>query len=119
MQKNLQGFWAVQKCSGEEYHIFLSQEEAQNACDKWNAELDLKLQSWLSGDRTISDSLIMPNLEADLEGGCYQNYIINPAWRPSGYSFIPAYSATFAVWQKSVGCHRVSWGNPATARPAK
>jgi hypothetical protein len=119
MQKNLQEFWAVLKCSGEEYHIFLSEEEAQNACDRWNVELDSKLQAWLSGDRTVSDSLIMSKLEADLEGGCYQDYIINPAWRPGGYRLIPAYSATLEAWQDSVGCRKIAWGNPATARPAK
>lgn len=116
---NLREFWSVQKCSGGKTHIFLSYDKAQAACDKWNADLNQQLERWEAGDRSISDSLISSQLEPDLEGGCYQSYTVNDAWRPSGIYHHPAYSVEEENWNDAVGFNSIDWGSPATARPVK
>ncbi len=116
---NLQPFWTVQECSGGVTHIFSSQEAAEVAIARWNAELDERFERWEAGDHSVPDSLVQSTIEPDLEGGCYISYHVHPAWRPSGWLKWLEYSQEFADWQENIGVDSIHWGNPATARPSK
>ncbi len=117
MKRNLQEFWTVQPASGLEAHIFASFGEAEQAIDKWNAQLDAEFEKWERGES--SSVLIDSRIGPDGFGGCYQNCVVHPAARPGGIYHFSAYECNANEWVDNPGFHKIKWGNPALARPAR
>lgn len=114
VQKNLQPFWSVAPSSGNESHIFTSEEAAVQAVNEWNQELDDLFERWEKGEYV--SLAIDSSLESDLNGGCYQSFRVHPAVRPGGINFYDIGKASFENWESSPGVDKIKWGNPATQR---
>ena len=88
---NLQPVFAVQLSSGWESELFPSLELAEARREAHNKAV---MKAFEDGDRSLGYSII----ESDLNGGCYQNWHINPASLAGCVYENPPFSMKAEVW---------------------
>ena len=115
-QQNLDEFWTVQRQSGENSQIFLSDEEASKTHYIWKKAAFDEFEKWRKRE---SNSIgVNSTLEADGWGGCQQTYSIADYCLPNGIYHHPKGSTNLNKWIECKGSHLVRWGNVALERPS-
>jgi hypothetical protein len=115
--KNLTGFWAVLLPWNKGYEIFLTESEAENAIKEYKAQALAEFEKWERGED--ANIYVQSNLEADLDGGCYQSYSIHPICLPGGMYWKAPKTEELKDWENSEGFNKVPWGCSATIRQTK
>jgi hypothetical protein len=116
---NLETFYSVQPCSGRDRQVFKSYQEAQKTHDAWVNEVYADFERWKKGDRNVSDGIAQSRLEADVDGGCCQYFVVNDAALPSGIYTHEVGEELQDQWQDNKGAEKIRWGHLATARPRR
>ena len=113
--KNLQSFWSVQPASGQDSHIFASEEEAKEQSRKWTESVLEEFAAWERGETGFAG--VDSRLESTPEGGCHQYFVVSDHALPGGIYEHPTFTQPAEKWEGCPGWERIRWGNPATVRP--
>ena len=113
---NLVEFWSVQPASGQNAHIFLSEEKAMEQSTRWRDAVYAEFEAWERGESSNS-SIVSSSIEGDGFGGCVQTFSIASHALPGGVYHHPVGTQAAEKWEDCTGYEKLAWGNPATARP--
>ncbi|MFZ9739740.1 MAG: hypothetical protein ACO3EZ_17230 [Prochlorotrichaceae cyanobacterium] len=114
-RKNIQAFWSVQPASGQDSHLFTSEEEAKEQSRKWTEAVMQEFAAWERGETSFA--AVDSRLESTPEGGAHQYFVVSDHALPGGVFEHEAMTQPAEKWEGCPGFEKVRWGNPATARP--